>query len=210
MSIVSDPDVDVDVAELVGDEVCPWRDEEIVRTLYVDEELPDRMVGAILGCSKTTVWTWRMRHGIETQGHESSGGYPWHEEDEDDEDEDDTDGEYEGLKYMLTADIVEEIADEVGFDYDPDRNAQDQPAILRDDLLDILDYLDPEWEEKIGEDPVPGRLTRKGVMTRTEIINLIDRSIEEDLAIGSDRIVRDGLKTLHRIIISEEGNGGEA
>lgn len=198
MSIVSDPDIDVDIDELVDDEVCPWRNEEVLRTLYCDEELHDRAIGAILGCSKTTVWTWRMRHGIETIGHKSAGGYPWHDTESDqasDESNGDEDEDYEGLKYMWNHEIVLDIAAEVGFDYDPDRTRQDQPAILLEDLKSILEYFDPEWKERISDDRSPGR------MTRTELLGLIDRQIDPELETGSDTIVRGGLKTLHRVIV---------
>lgn len=46
-------------------EELPWRDEELLRELYIEKGLPYSKVGEILGCGRTTVRYWLKKHGIE-------------------------------------------------------------------------------------------------------------------------------------------------
>lgn len=44
---------------------APWRDEDLLRELYVDEGLSKKKISGKLDCSDTTVGKWLERHGIE-------------------------------------------------------------------------------------------------------------------------------------------------
>lgn len=45
----------------------PHRDEELMETLYVEEELSSTDIASLLECSTNTVVTWLERHGIDTR-----------------------------------------------------------------------------------------------------------------------------------------------
>lgn len=45
----------------------PWRDEEIMRELYVEKQLSITQTAEELGCGATTVRDWLENHGIETR-----------------------------------------------------------------------------------------------------------------------------------------------
>lgn len=45
----------------------PWRDKEILQSMYCEQELSLREVGDCLNCDKSTVRRWLDRHGIETR-----------------------------------------------------------------------------------------------------------------------------------------------
>lgn len=48
--------------EDIGDE--PWKDEELLRRLYIDKRLSTIDVGAVLGCVENTVCKWLRKHDI--------------------------------------------------------------------------------------------------------------------------------------------------
>lgn len=45
----------------------PWRDEQLMREMYVDEEMSMNEIADELGCAQSTVRNWLNRHGIETR-----------------------------------------------------------------------------------------------------------------------------------------------
>ena len=62
---------------------APWRDEETLRELYVDQELPMREVGEKLGCAISTVRSNLEKHGIERRpgcGQPQHRNAPWRDE----------------------------------------------------------------------------------------------------------------------------------
>ena len=57
-----------------GDDPTPWRDEQTLRRLYVQERRTLRQIGDELGCTSQTVRTWLDEHGVE------SPDPPWQDE----------------------------------------------------------------------------------------------------------------------------------
>lgn len=47
------------------DQSYPWRDESVMRRLYIDERMTQYEIADELGCTQQTVWTWMNKHGIE-------------------------------------------------------------------------------------------------------------------------------------------------
>jgi transposase len=56
---------DTDVQEYSGEH--PWRDEDVLRELYVEKQLPAKTVADRLGCSDNTVYKWLRERGIEVR-----------------------------------------------------------------------------------------------------------------------------------------------
>jgi len=49
----------------------PWRDEETLRRLYIQQDMTIETIADKLGCSGSTIGNWLTRHGIETRNRES-------------------------------------------------------------------------------------------------------------------------------------------
>jgi len=58
---------------------APWRDEELLRQKYVDEDLSTRDLSDLWGCSRKTVSNWLDKYDIETPSNPS--GKPWQNKD---------------------------------------------------------------------------------------------------------------------------------
>jgi len=54
---------------------APWRDEELLRQKYLDENLSGPEIAEEWGCSARTITNWRHKHGIETKP--QNHGEPW-------------------------------------------------------------------------------------------------------------------------------------
>jgi transposase-like protein len=46
---------------------CPWRDENVLRDMYVEKEMSTHDIADQLGCSPPTVFNWLQKHEIETR-----------------------------------------------------------------------------------------------------------------------------------------------
>lgn len=66
---------DTRMVDRYADEQTPWRDEERLRRLYVDERRTAVGIANLLDCTEKTVRTWLERHEIER------GPPPWQDED---------------------------------------------------------------------------------------------------------------------------------
>lgn len=63
------------------DREAPWKDEELLRSLYLDKRLSMNQIRKGWGCSLSTVSTWIRKHGIERRSRSeaanvSHSGYP--------------------------------------------------------------------------------------------------------------------------------------
>lgn len=179
-----------------ADRERPWRDEDEFYSMYIesDETVPE--IARIWNCSTSTIRHWRKKHDLPER--DGTGSIP---ELDDEEDEDTTPvEEMDRLVFMKKGEIANEIADEVGFDYDPERTTR-TPNFLRDDLRDIIEYLIPNWWDRFDDD-----WTREWVL-REEFLNVLENELDVTIDTSSDNsITREGMKTLHRIIVQDGGD----
>jgi transposase len=66
-----------DVIAMSSDTDAPWRDEELLRQKYVDENLSTRDLRDLWGCSRSTITNWLDRFGVETPSNPENP--PWQE-----------------------------------------------------------------------------------------------------------------------------------
>lgn len=58
---------DIDVEEAIESTEHPWRDEEVLRELYIERKMPMSYIGERVGCSGDTIRRWLNRHNIDTR-----------------------------------------------------------------------------------------------------------------------------------------------
>lgn len=184
-----------------GTDETPWRDYDTFYSMYVesDETVPE--IARMWNCSTSTVRYWRTKHDVPER--DGTGSIP---ELEDDDDEGETNVEdMDRLTFLRKRDMSEEIADAVGFEYDPDRagRATDSSKFLHGQLCQIVESLVPDWKDRFEEDfEMYGDDWEVEWIDREELIAVIEEEYDVEIEHGADATVqRDGLKTLHRLIV---------